>query len=576
MRKKLVESMPRAFFCLFVIVALFVSLPALAERTGQVQHILNLIELGNPDEAIAEAHNAITANARDHEAWAALGIAYIEQGNMTEAEKAIGRAFELERKNGLVRIARGKLFGKRGNVKDALEEFNLALKYDKNDLDAYLALSRYYLTIDSLKPAEINLYRAQAANPNDVRPYIGLGELYEKQRVFDLAIRQYEDAKKLNAKDETVIAKLAQLYFRMRKYTESANEWLNLLRIDSTYKRAYYEVANLFFLGKQFARAASFAEKYVQLDPNALKGHWLYARALSENNEPEKALKSLEYVAAHSDSLRPYTMLYTARGYFRSKDFTKANQIYEEIVKQSIKLAPDDYYYWGYTQISLGDTLGGVEKWKQSLAGDTVRTDDAKARVRLGVVSLYQATRRYDLAGDFLAGLAKDEKSDTNYVKAGQLYFAGEKFAESEAAFNQALARNPNSLASLIGLIDVSAKRDNDAGVKRSYDHALTHAQTAVQKNALGEALGRVAFKYNSAKDYKKSLDWFSSSSSLLSKESKYIVSVHVGWGSALVMLKQYDKAREILLKAKGLDPDNKDVRDLLKFLDEQKATPKK
>lgn len=552
---------------LFTIGLLLAVPSAQAQRSAKVQRTLNLIEFGNPEEAIIEANSAIAANAKDHEAWAALGIAYLETGNIVEAEKAIMKGFDLERKNGLVRIARGKLYGRRGEVKDALEEFNLAIKYDKNDLDAFLALSRYYLSIDSMKVAEVNLYRAQNANTNDARPYMGLAEMYERQRVYPLAIKQLEEAKKLNPNDLAVRARLAQLYYRRRDYTRSVNEWIELMRIDSTYKRGYYEIANLFFLGEQFGNAASFADKYVQLEPNDLKGHWLLAQALVENGEPTKALKSLEYVAEHSDSLKPYTDLFRARGYLFNKEFDKANEIFGS----TRNLTPKDVEYWGTSLIYSGDTLGGIGKWRQSLVGDTVRTDSAKAMLQLRITSLYQALKRYELAGEFLGELAANETSETNLVKSGQFYLAAGKLTEAANAFNQALARNPNSLPSLIGLIDVAAKALDEAAIKTNYDRALPLAQSATDKNMLGEGIGRVAFAFYGNKDYKNTVEWGAKSLSLLSSESKYLFNVYLIVGSAHVSLKQFDKAREPLNKAKALDPSNEDVKNLLKFLDDNK-----
>lgn len=548
----------------------FYATSALAQHSTRVQRALTMLEFGDLEAAITEAQGAINGNAKDHEAHAVLGIAYLEQGNMVEAEKAIGRAFDLERKNGLVRMSRGKLFGKKGEIKDALEEFALAIKYDKNDLDSYLALSRFYLSVDSLKAAEINLYRAQTANPNDPRPYIGLAELYEKQRVFDLAIKQLEDAIKLNAQDVTARAKLAQLYFRRRNYTKSINEWIELMRIDSTYNRGYYEIANLFFIGSQYANAAGFAEKYIQVEPNDVKGHWLYAQALVENNEPTKALKSLEFIAEHSDSLRPYTELFRARGYLFNKEFDKANEIYS----RSKKLSPRDLEDWGTSLYYSGDTLAGVEKWKESLVGDTVRTDSAKSLTKLRITALYQSMRRFELAGKFLEQLAIQEQSDSNYVKAGQFYMAGGLQAEADSAFARALARNANSFMALIGLIDLQAKRGDEAAIRKNYDLAASQAQTVWHKNTLGEALGRVAFKFFADKEYKRSVDWFSASSSLLSRESKYLFNVYYAWGAALIQLKQNDKAREMLLKAKALDPNHEEVKKNLKYLDELKAAP--
>ncbi len=556
----------------FFTIGLFLAVPsAHAQRSAKVQRTLDLIEFGNPEEAIVEANSAISANPKDHEAWAALGIAYLETGNIAEAEKAIAKGFDLERKNGLVRIARGKLDGKRGEVKDALEEFHLAIKYDKNDLDAFLALSRYYFSIDSLKVAEVSLYRAQNANPNDVRPYIGLAEMYEQQRVYPLAIKQFEEAKKLDPTNLTVRAKLAQLYFRRKMYTQSANEWIDLLRIDSTYKRGYYEVANLFFLGEQYGNAASFAQKYVELEPNDCKGHWLLAQALVENNEPAKALPSLEFVAKCSDSLRSYTDIFRARGYVYSKEFAKANEIFAS----SKNLGPRDVELWGTSLIYSGDTLGGVQKWRASLVGDTVRTDSARSMLHLRITSLYQALKRYDLAGEFLSELAAKETTETNYVKSGQLYLFGNMVEEAAKAFNNALSRNPNSIPALIGLIDVAAKVPDEAAIKTNYDRALPLAQSAADKNSLGEGLGRVAFAFYGVKDYKKTADWATKSLTLLSNESKYSGSVHVILGSALVSTKQFDKAREVLTKAKQIDPNNEDVKKLLKFLEDQAAASK-
>lgn len=560
----------------FTAVVLFATAPdAFAQRSAAAQRAMNLLEFGNPEEAIAVASAAVTANAKDHEAWAALGIAYLESGNVAEAEKAVAKAFDLDRKNGLVRIARGKLYGIRGELKDALEEFNLAIKYEKNDLDAYLALSRYYMSIDSLKAAEVNLYRAQNANPNDVRSYMGLAEHFEKQKVYPLAIKQLEEAKKLDATSLPVRARLAQLYYRRREYTKSVNEWIDLMRIDSTYKKGYYEIANLFFLGEQFGNAASFAEKYVQLEPNDCKGHWLYARALVENNEFAKALPPLEFVAKCSDSLKLYTDIFRARGYVYTKEFGKANEIFSS----AKNLEPKDVELWGTSLIYSGDTLGGVGKYKQSLVGDTIRSDSAKNLTKLRITAIYQGMKRYDLAGDFLSELAATEQSDTNYVKAGQLYMRAEKLAQAEDAFNKALARNPNSLSAYIGLIDVGTLRLDEAAIKAASEKAIALAQAPLYKNAVGEALGRAAFKFYSEKDYKKASSWFPQSVPLLSSESKYIGGVYLGWGATLIQLKQYDKAREVLKKAQTLDPDNEDIKKQLKFLDDVAAAsgkPKK
>jgi tetratricopeptide (TPR) repeat protein len=557
----------------FLIAAFFIGAFGLTSVHAQTQNktikqAINLIELGNPEEAIDLMNGVISAQPKNYEALATLAIAQLAMGNVSGAEKNVEIAYDLERKNILVRNARGLLFGKQRKKEDALKEFNQAIKYDDKEVFSYVNLSRYFLTLDSLKSAEITLYKAQGVAPNDVRPYLGLAELYEKQRVTDLAIKQYEDAKKLNPNDVTVLAKLARLYFRARKYTESANEWIKLTRIDSTYAQAYYEIGNLFLMGEQCQRAIPYSEKFLTFKPEDIKGNWLLARALVECNQYAKALPYLE-IAAKNDSLRPLTELFRARAYFASRDFAKANNIFTD----AKYLDPNDMYYYGISLISAGDTLGGLEKWKASLVGDTIRTDINKQKLRDQIIGMYRAIKKDERAADYQVKVAEETKNTEDYIKAGQLYTSAGKSDEASDAFNKALAINPASVNAMIGLADLIVKDEKKmTDASQMLEKASASVRSLEDKESVGNGYARLGVAFTTQKNFQKALEPLTTSLKYLTAKSQYFCTVNLLIASAQIQLKQMDKARDPLKKVLEVCPNNKDAKELQKYLDSQKS----
>src|SRR5579872_3047029 len=75
----------------------------------RIKKDLQLMDLGNPRAALADLRDMAATNPKNPEAHAALGLALIETGDITSADKEIATAYDLERKNVLVRIARGTL-----------------------------------------------------------------------------------------------------------------------------------------------------------------------------------------------------------------------------------------------------------------------------------------------------------------------------------------------------------------------------------------------------------------------------------------------------------------------------------
>lgn len=541
----------------------FCAVTSYSQTTNErIKKDLQLIDLGNPVPALNDLHLMAATEPKNAEAHAALSLAMMETGDLTNAEKEVATAYDLERKNVLVRIAKGIFYGKKGKREDAVDEFNKAIKINEKDISSFLALAHYYISIDSLKPAEIILYRAQSVNASDVRPFLGLAELYEKQHIPDLAIEQYQEAKKIDPKDKVVIAKLAQLYFRSNKYFDAVKEWDNLIKLDSTYCRAYYEMAHIYDVSEDHINAAKYAEKYVGCDPDNLQGVWLLARSLAESNQYQKALPYLEK-AAKNDSLKTFTDLYLARSYFFSKDYSKANQLYAA----SKNLNAYDLYYYGFSLISSGDTATGLEKWKLELAADTSHKAEEKLKVRQQIIAYLNIQKKYaDIAKIYL-DFPREAADD--YASAGQFYNAANMPGEARAAFESALKLNPKSIKAAVGIADIAGKNPESLGdAEKMIDAAAVSAVTPEDKETIGNGYARLGIEYYTAKEYEECTKVLENKAlKYLTGKSPFLINVYNVLGAGFLQQKNYKRSQEFYKKVLEIDAGNEDAKKGLDFI---------
>jgi tetratricopeptide (TPR) repeat protein len=528
----------------------------------QIKKALQLIDLGNPKQALSDLRQISASEPKNPEAHAALALAMLETDDIANAEKEVAIAYDLERKNVLVRIARGVLAGKKRKREDAVEEFNKAIKINDKEISSYLYLGRYYLSIDSLKSAEVIFYRAQSVNANDVRPFLGLAELYEKQHILDLAIEQYQEAKKIDPKDEIVMAKLAQLYFRANKYNEAIKEWDNLSKIDPNYSRAYYEMAHIYDISDDHANAAKYAEQYVALNPDNMEGIWLSARSLAESNQYQKALPYLEK-AAKVDSMR--ANLYLARSYFFSKEYVKANQLYAA----SKNLNAYDLYYYGFSLISINDTTGAIDKWKQSLIADTNHKAQEKFNIRGQIAGFLNIQKKYAEIAPLYLDAAKQSNLPGDYTDAGQFYLAANMMNEARSTFEAALKINPKFIKALVGIADVLGKNSESlGGAEKMLDSAATIAKTPEENEIVGNGYVRLAIYYYTLKDYETITSILEDKAlRLLDKKSPYLINAYNVLGTAFLQLKNCKKAQEYYKKVLEINPDEDNAKKGLDYL---------
>jgi tetratricopeptide (TPR) repeat protein len=530
---------------------------------SRVKAALKLIDLNNSRDAVVTLHTLTQQEPKNAEAHAALALAYLAMGNAPQAASETSTAYDLDRKNVLVRIARAAVAGSQKRVNDAISEYYQAIKLNDKEVGSYLALSRYYISIDSLKPAEIMLYRAQSINDKDVRPFLGLADLYERQRIPDLAIKQYEQAKRLDPSDVTVMAKLAAMYLRGKHYNESINEWLHIVKVDSTYPDSYYQIANLYFLDGDYAQAATYAEKYAQLRPDDLDGQWLYARALTEVGQYQKALPPLERLQIN-DSLKALSAVLRARGYFYAHEYQKALDIF----KSATNMSPMDYDIYGKALIVTGDTAAGIEQLKASLVNDTVRKPEVKTAEQTLIGQMLYAQKRYADAAKIFESMADANPSPEYYLTAAEVYSTAGQPEQAAAMYDKALAKDPTSLKVLMSKARAESK---DLGSQKTFDAWQKLIDAATAKNddtTAAVGYGWQGYYYATKKDWKKAVDVLEKAvKGLEATKSAYRESFMLLLAQSYHQLMNVKKADEYYNRVLAINPNNKDAKQGLELL---------
>jgi len=566
----------------FIISLLFIVLLAGWSHTGfaqatdtRVKQSLRLLDLGNAREAEFNLRQLVQQEPKNAEAHAGYALALVAMNDIPQALTEAQAAFEIDRRNELVRIARGTVYGKQGRIQDALAEFNQAIKLNDKDIAPLVALSSYYISIDSLKPAEITLYRAQQLNDKDVRSYIGLAELYERQHIPELAISQYQQAMNLDPNDEAVHAKLAGLYLRTRKYNESAEEWLKVIKIDSNYADAYYQIGNLYYLAKQYPVAMKYAQKYAQLRPNDFAGQLLLARTMTESGQYKEALPSLEAVKASlpnqdlkqsaKDSLANQIQLLMARSYFYSHEYPKSLEIY----RAANNLNPMDLSYFGTALVVSGDTAGGINMLQKSLVGDSLRTPQQQMETQLAIVNLLYAQKRYAEAGELFAGIAAKNPSVQWYLSAGEAYAAAKKPDLAKQYYEKALAIDPNSLKVRYQMAfdELTSNAASDTA-QQAFEKLAEAAKAAGRADTVGLAEGFMGYHEAAHKEWAKSAEHLEIAvKSLEGSKSPFLPNFELLLAQSYHQQHEFAKARHWYEEVLKLDPNNKGAKEGLEYL---------
>lgn len=406
--------------------------PVVMRKIGRIMSMQ-----GNHLEAIKYLRKTVDEDKKDLYSYLELAQAFIRADSLTQAELAITRAREIDRKNPASFIAMGDYYFKQRVYELAKDNYEEALSMDESNVEARekLAISYYWL--------------ANRESDSDLR----------------------------NAQ-----------FFR------SLEEWNKITKQDPKNARAFFEQGRIFYFSNQLGKAAVSLMEYVRLRPSSMLGRWYLAQALSELNQCDSAISHLRVVADNVDSVKIKAKLMLARCYTSIENYSEAVNTYEEI-KSDTALSSSNLQFMGNAALLSGDTVKAIAAWREAIELDPANS----CRLMYILGTQLNRMKDYDGAVHILQKRldtqeCRDSLDPVVYYFIGTSYLFNAKPDLAKPALEKSIELDPSFLFAHIYLGDALAALSDATGAEKSFQYVIDNGTADPEKNksALNQAYSKL------------------------------------------------------------------------------------
>ena len=246
---------------------------------------------GNLIKAVELDKNNIDARIRVAELYFSQGV---REGDYSKAEVEIRDILELDPNNAKAYIIRARIFSTKatrdqqeGNEEAAQEKYVHALadiqksiELNPDDIEAYIVLGQIYLVQNKPEDARQAFEKVLTIDPENVRTYVFLASIAFKDEDTDKAEELYQKVLQIDSENMQGLVGMGEIYLSKNNYDkaiETANTVLNALPPESQDQLSREEISARFILGRAYLLQATQQE---QTDAETAKE--LYKKAKDE------------------------------------------------------------------------------------------------------------------------------------------------------------------------------------------------------------------------------------------------------------------------------------------------------
>lgn len=422
-----------------------------------------------------------------------LSLAYLTQGNLTEAKAAAVKALQLapEDEGAVIVSARTKLAG--GFPEEAVAQLDELLQRAPKAIRAVQLKAEVLLARGKVDEAEPLLKRVLDLDPNNYEARSLLVRMAFGRQQLDEAAKLIEGMPPALAKKPQGRFLQAQLALAKNDAAKARELALPLLKLMPNYLPLLRLAAGAHQQLGELADAENLLNQAVKLAPEDAGLRRQYAGLQLQGRSPAKTLETLRPVL-DSGKADAETLLLAGKAQLMQGNFEGADRAFAA----AAKLRPDD----AKTQAALALTAIARDSVAPGGAG-RAKADAALAQLR--ELAAKDSGSNYDLMvvntlmrrQDFPAALAALDKlapkmkdSPVPSALRGRILLVRKDAAGAQAAFEAALKADAGYLPAALGLvaIDLQANR-TEAAVKRLETFVATQQHSAQARLALAELL---------------------------------------------------------------------------------------
>jgi tetratricopeptide (TPR) repeat protein len=414
------------------------------------------------------------------ETFTHLGLLYARGGDAGKAEENFKKAKALDSKGISATMTLGEFYEQNRRWTEATNEFQAAVTREPTNPVPRAALATVYMNQGQDALAEKILTDTKTQLKDDPAAYRMLGDYYLGHGNNVKAMAEFSELAKQHPKDPQVRKTYIQLLLLSNRVDEAA------ALSDDLLKNAPQDIEALVLKGEIELRRGKVDDsiqtfqKVLHAAPENAFAHYQMGLALQQKGKAQEAQNELREAVRYSPSLYEAWRALGENAVQRA-DWQGLHNIAVEL-KKTAPRSPEGYLFDATARMNQNDAASAAE----------------------------DLSRLITIAPDRALG----------YVKMGQLRVIQNKLDEAEKLFRQGMSREPGSLESLEGLMDVAFRKNKPAD-------GLQLVQAAIDKNP------------NNAKLY-------------------------VLQAKALIKNKQHHEAEQALERATQLDNQNADAIELL------------
>lgn len=442
--KNTLEFLKRFGFIIFnTILFIFLAVMFARAQGVEVKNSLRLIDIDQPNKAIELLSKAVSEHPDDAILHYYIGYAQLQAGEYALAFESFEKGLVKNDKQPLFYVGKGHVLLLKKNTTEAKSFFDRALAMSKSKNVAVLqAIARAYLSEPKFSGEALALLeKANLIEPNNAETYLLLGDAYLLQNNGGSAVSNYEWAAQYDPKNAKPPYKIGVVYLRTKDYKIAEESFLKAISIDPGYARAFKELGELSYLSKNGTQAVKYYETYLLLTEKPEKDKLRYAFFLFMARDFTKANEVFRELVQKED-VNPITLRYYAFSLFEAGDYQQSRGLFEKYFTNTRQeFNASDYGYYGKLLTKLNeDSLASINLEK-SLALDKNQAELTRllAETQLKHKKYQKSIELYkQLIGSHEKPLSQD------YYSIGRAYYFNSQYANADSSFLKLIELQPN------------------------------------------------------------------------------------------------------------------------------------
>jgi tetratricopeptide (TPR) repeat protein len=422
-----------------------------------------LLAARRPQDALARAEAILSRDAKHVAGHVLRGNALGGLNNFEQALTEIEEAIELDPSSastythlGLVQVARGQ----RDNAEVA---FKKAVELDPKWLGGHLGLGNFYWAAGRLAEAELSFENALRLDPDNAMANRAMAAFSLATRQPSRAEQHLQRLAKGTANPAATIA-LADFYQATGRPLDAIRLLEPLAADNRNVAGARHRLSRAYAQAGDGAKARALVDRLLRQNSADSQARLIKGQLLLAEGKREDALEQVRAAVDAEPASVPAQFalgrLYAARG-----DAAGAEKAFREVLRLNPRAAGAQLEL-SRVQLSTGSAAASL-----STANEALKNIPGSPEARLALVRSLIATRAFEQAQkEARQLLVEHPKVAGVHVQAGVLAAARNDMAAARAAFEQALALDPESLEALTGLIALDLRAGNTAAARGRID----------------------------------------------------------------------------------------------------------